>query len=454
MNRFRFLSVLLTALLLTGPRALAQRPQGSSPDFTDILSVNSDLVALTDNGEIHRSTDGGETYAQIHDVSPDQLFGIAANADIVIAVGTDGLTYRADFSVNPGVWTEIAHGLASIGDLRGIDSRASGVWIAVGDDVLRSGDNGLTWTSPASLSGLQAVTHVAGDVWVAVGSSGISGAVYRSTDNGFNWDPVGLPAFTGPLLAVAGDGFGNVLAVGEAGVMLLSENNGASFAALGSGVSQDLTAIVATGDNLFLIGGDERSLISSDDGTQSVVIEPSEGFEENGAGLALLNGAVVMAGVEAVAPPTILPQPADPGEPVQIVLTPGVDSTSTHYTTDGSDPDLGDTEYSTPFWITSDTTVKAVSVRNGVHSPIVSEFVEADLVLYELGIAVSGANLLITLSDSLDGQPYQLQFCTNLAAVPQVWTNEQAPLAGDGDSIQWTITPIPAGPRAWRAVLP
>jgi hypothetical protein len=236
--------------------------------------------------------------------------------------------------------------------------------------------------------------------------------------------------------------------------MLLSENNGASFAALGSGVSQDLTAIVATGDNLFLIGGDERSLISSDDGTQSVVIEPSEGFEENGAGLALLNGAVVMAGVEAVAPPTILPQPADPGEPVQIVLTPGVDSTSTHYTTDGSDPDLGDTEYSTPFWITSDTTVKAVSVRNGVHSPIVSEFVEADLVLYELGIAVSGANLLITLSDSLDGQPYQLQFCTNLAAVPQVWTNEQAPLAGDGDSIQWTITPIPAGPRAWRAVLP
>jgi photosystem II stability/assembly factor-like uncharacterized protein len=449
----RPLAILLLPLLL-GASLFAQRPQGSDTTFTDILGVGSSLVALRNDGSIHHSTNGGVSYTQIHSVSaPDTFFALAANANTVIAAGTDGILHRAaDIATAPSTWTPIAHGLSVPGDLRGIAARNTGVWIAAGDAILRSADNGLTWTKPSSTSDLQAVTHVGGNIWVAVG--GVFGAeIHRSIDNGLTWSAVTAPVAPA-LLAVAADGFGNVLAVGADGGALFSDDQGATFTVVGAvDVSEALNAVVSTGENTWIIGGQQRTLLSLDEGVASPLLEPLED-PTNTEGLALLNGAVVLAGVAVVPAPVISSPVTVSAEPIQVTLTadPGVDST--HYTLNGSDPTTASTTYATPFWVTDDLSVKAVSVKEGVYSIIVIQAFQAELIEYELSIALSGADLLITLSDSLDGQPYQLQYSSNLAAVPQVWTNEGDPKPGSGTALLWTLSPIPGGTRAWRAVLP
>ena len=66
------------------------------------------------------------------------------------------------------------------------------VFVATGGngDILRSTDNGSSFSSPLNLSGVNHLTDVSFGNHTFVGVSSVSGVIIRSTDNGTTWASV------------------------------------------------------------------------------------------------------------------------------------------------------------------------------------------------------------------------------------------------------------------------
>lgn len=67
-----------------------------------------------------------------------------------------------------------------------------------------------------------------------------------------------------------------------------------------------------------------------------------------------------------VSTPVISPGSGNYTEPVDVTMTCGTDGATIYYTTDGTDPDNGDTEYASSFEISTNTTVKAKAYKAGL----------------------------------------------------------------------------------------
>lgn len=452
----------IVTLAMTGLRA--QFPQGLGTEVADAVTLGSDWLAVDNEGvggtgRVLISTDNGETFSPIYTapVSGDQFDTIATDGTVVIVSGTDSLMYRTDTTVQPLVWQEITPPVSVFQDIRDL-AHAAGTWIAVGDSILRSVDDGQTWTvvTPPDAEPLNAVTRSNG-VWVAVGG-GLDGAGYRSEDDGLTWQAVTLPLSTPALHSVTADGFGNVLAVGVQGTVLLSTDNGQSFAPADTGAlsfSQDLNAAVSTAENTWWIGGQERTLFSLTGTTATLAVTADPAIDIQGLWLNPA-GEVLLSGVEAVLPPTIDALTSS-SEPVDVTLLPDTAGDEMFYTTDGSDPRVTLLAYTAPFEVTGLTTVRAVSRRDGVYSPVESLEIDAGeaLVPFEINaIAVSAAEVVLTQDVSTVGYTYGLEYTANLLADPQVWLEETAAdQAGTGNALTWTVTPVPPSPRFWRVVI-
>lgn len=448
---------LLCLLFLLGgsTRLLAQvRPQGSNQAFTAVESSAVGVVAISSDGEIFHSTDEGSTYTELYSTtSPDELFGVGSSAQIVIASGTAGSLLRSDFSVDNTVWTE-TNLTSIIGDLRDVSSNGASVWLSVGDEVLRSIDNGLSWAnvSPSGLDALQAVlfTGTASN-WVAVGGS-FDAEAYYSTDGGATWTASTLPASQNPLHALAVDSAGNLLAVGEGGTALLSMDQGQTFSALASvDLSQDLNGVVSTGADEWIVGGTERVLFSynSDTDTVDPILEPSESGLDTGNDIALVNGSVIMAGVEEVAAPQINASETMSLEPIEVTLVPGAGTDMTYYTIDSTSPSDTKTAYTTAFTIDETLTVAAVSQLNGVYSAVVTE--DFVITIHTLNIIPDGLDIDLTLDTSLIEYEYQLQSTTDLTNSGG-WIPSAALTPGTGNPLDWNFI-NPASPLFWRVLI-
>ena len=151
------------------------------------------------------------------------------------------LELRARSSDAGSSWSQVTTDPV-FGGLTGVSGHDNGLdpslWVAVGHDgsdglVVRSVDDGLTWTTPKYISEapFNSVTWT-GFRWVAVGSDGFeSGIIYESLD-GVIWDLVSLAGDVKPLLDVSTDGSGTVIAVGESGEIVRSTDGGETFVCL------------------------------------------------------------------------------------------------------------------------------------------------------------------------------------------------------------------------------
>lgn len=449
----RFHTLLFICLLCVPGvnRLLAQRPQGSSQSYTAVAAKGTDLLALSIEGQILLSTDGGSTYSEIHSVGgTDALYGLAVNGNIVIAAGKDGSLLHADFSVDNTLWIE-SNPTAIAGDLRALDSNGVSVWIAVGDAVLQSINNGLSWSdvSPAAMDSLQGVVFIGiADKWVAVGGSFGAEAFY-SDDGGATWTASTVPDSAGALLAVAADSAGNVLAVGENGTALLSTDQGITFTALTSvDVTQDLTGVDSSAANQWMLGGTQRVLLAVDStlDSSSTVLGPVGSGLDDGKGLVIVDGAVVMAGVASVPAPQITAPVTSAFTSIEVTLVPDASTEQSFYTLDGSAPDSTDLLYSSPFTISETLTVYAVSQSDGVYSAVTSQDFEINL--HTLSIAPNGSDIDLTLDNSVTGYDYELFSNTDLTDNAG-WINAGTILPGTGNPLTWNI-PNPASPLFWR----
>ena len=157
------------------------------------------------------STVSSGTLEDLHDVA------FNASASFGIAVGSDGTILR---SIDQGAsWTPVAlpTGLSSINlTLRAVDINASGVAVIVGDNgtVLRSGANGLNWAkiNVPTIRPLFDVRIIGSDAY-AVGDDGV---FLLSSNAALSWQIEGTRAGTGDLFGVyARDG--KVWTVGQNG---------------------------------------------------------------------------------------------------------------------------------------------------------------------------------------------------------------------------------------------
>lgn len=256
-------------------------------DLQDAALINGSLIVVSENGSIFTSPENSENFTlrrEPPEGNSEFFFDLSVDGITAIAVGSDGLIVRSSDS---GVSWAGAASPSIVGDLLGVDSGsltgAGQTWVAVGNTggngaVFSSTDNGLNWQETASVKNVTFSGVVwTGSRWLACGASDFQeGVIYQSTDR-VNWTPVTVPEFTEPLLRLATDGSGTVVAVGESGAIVRSTDDGVNFSQIGAGeASGDLTSVSWDGFQ-FLIGGDERLVLSLDGTTLNVELPEGPG---------------------------------------------------------------------------------------------------------------------------------------------------------------------------------
>jgi PKD repeat protein len=78
-------------------------------------------------------------------------------------------------------------------------------------------------------------------------------------------------------------------------------------------------------------------------------------------------------GAASVATPIITPASGDYFDPINVSMSTSTDGASIYYTTNGDDPTDGSTLYSTPFAVSTTTTVKAIAYKAGMTESGISE---------------------------------------------------------------------------------
>lgn len=240
---------------------------GSGRPFSSLIHTPAGILGVDPDG-IWLSTDQGANFGNVYSVPGDLYFALAASGSTVVAVGETGLVVR---SANGGnTWTQVANpGL--FGDLISVANDGNGVWLAAGDfgtSLLRSTDDGQTWTAPTAPSAisLRAIAWHPDTDWILAGegTTTLSGIIYRSIDNGTTWQLL-AGDLTAPINSLAINTAGEITAVGESGLILQGTVSSAFAPPTGYvPVSQSLSTVIATSSGSFLVGGESGTLLGVD----------------------------------------------------------------------------------------------------------------------------------------------------------------------------------------------
>jgi photosystem II stability/assembly factor-like uncharacterized protein len=276
----------------------ASADQGWEPNITYIVTLSPLLnnvrtqsaaalptifVGSYYNG-IHRSSDGGQTFAPANTGLPGFLTSYA-----LVAVPSGGLTatsaglYR---TTNDGLsWTKVSGtgGLPNI-PVYDVASFGNDVWAALGTTppaVAHSRDGGATWqTSSAGIvaTHINSVRSVGASVLAAT-----DGGLYQSTDGGSTWSfyPRSPSNITGLHILVSGDAvwagsFGNrngIVRSLDAGRTWVGTNAAVNFAIV--------RALVANGSTI-VAGGESGAFRSTDGGATFAPLAAGSGLPSGG----------------------------------------------------------------------------------------------------------------------------------------------------------------------------
>ncbi len=233
----------------------------ANPYIRSLMFMDTVLFAGTEGSGVYRSTNKGTTWPW-NNTDRGMFYSFAASGGRLWA-GTDAgvlvSTNRGIMWTGDGPWMSIY--TLAVGQLNGQPATAdlfAGTWL---DGVLRSTDNGVTWTWAGS--GLPATVVLAlaampaqgggdaRDLLVGTWGSG----VFISTDRGTSWTAsnVGLTHPWVYALAVSGS---HVFAGTRGGGVFVSHDRGASWAPINEGLAElDVVSLALT--DAELIAGTE-----------------------------------------------------------------------------------------------------------------------------------------------------------------------------------------------------
>jgi photosystem II stability/assembly factor-like uncharacterized protein len=234
-----------------------EKNSGRTTGDVNAFAVSGTNLFSGGAGGVYRSTDNGQSWTPVNNGLPVSLVchDMTASGTSIIAnvenldAGTTRLYRSTDNGDN---WTEdpINRGISALA--------VKGTSFFAGDrdaGVLRSDDDGDTWTRVAAAGGVILDFAVSGeDLYSAVSFNYGGGGVYRSTDNGDNWTEVstGLPDGE-PIEAVEVNGTNLFAGTRERGVHH-STDNGGHWTAVNTGLEgnqQHIRAMAVNGANVF-----------------------------------------------------------------------------------------------------------------------------------------------------------------------------------------------------------
>jgi photosystem II stability/assembly factor-like uncharacterized protein len=117
---------------------------------------------------------------------------------------------------------------------------------------------------------LRAVTHVTGDIWVAVG---LEGKIARTTDNGLTWADITHPG--GWAYYGIAYNSGTLVVVGGSGEAMVSTDDGLTWTLGTTNVTSDLRGIVYGPDGFYIVGAESTLLKTTDGLAFTVLSSPS-----------------------------------------------------------------------------------------------------------------------------------------------------------------------------------
>jgi photosystem II stability/assembly factor-like uncharacterized protein len=204
--------------------------QQSSPTTRDLLAVSGwesrQHVAVGEGGTIVAETDTG--WVELESPTTLTLHGVTvgpADAEgtfAIAVVGEQGAIYHAERKPGePLTWSTPETSGATFWDVHTDGTR----WLAVGDGVIASSNDGLIWSEQplSEPAKLRAVSGWADNFW-AVGDAG---AAFSSTDGGVTW----IRAELGVEVDLTGVSLigGGVRIVGDQGLVLVRPLDASSF---------------------------------------------------------------------------------------------------------------------------------------------------------------------------------------------------------------------------------
>lgn len=197
MSKFRSIGAVLAVVILCPSWAYSQSdktweslggPYHAGGNFYDFVrKPDGAMFAASAGSGVHRSADGGKTWAQVNTGLSDlDVYALALTPDGgVLCVTLGNAVWSSDD--NGGQWQEHSLGIGSFA-ARSVAATAAGTWLAATTQgIMRSTDRGATWA--ASNAGITE-TSKRGRAFLISGQTiyaAIRDRVYRSTDDGRTW---------------------------------------------------------------------------------------------------------------------------------------------------------------------------------------------------------------------------------------------------------------------------
>ena len=216
-------------------------------------SARADLFAVTDGGEVFRSTTSGASWTLRGNVSEPSITGLTPGsvAGTLYLAGESGDIYR---STDAGAsWSVVGNAGASDCEDIVIDRGGDLLVLTESGDFLRSPNGGATW-SPQSNAGFS--DGVALAIGAASGNQDQVFAITASGDvassiDGQSWSVVGNTSYTPVVDAAWTDGV--LRAMTDAGELVVSTNAGASWSTAGTASQVGMRAFTVDNGKLLAI---------------------------------------------------------------------------------------------------------------------------------------------------------------------------------------------------------
>ncbi len=300
-NVYRLVALDGTRAVASGFGAMVTNDGGQTwtPGFD--LGVNSFTSAIhaapdaslwvAGSGIVARSGDRGQTWVSHLPGPAAQLYGVAASAAGLVAVGIDGVIVRAESF--GGAWTRVP--AVSTEPLLHVTMRNNVAWaVGFSGSILRSSDGGRSWLSVSNADAHLTFRGVASTddstAWVV----GDAGAIYKTTDAGATWvrQQSGTTQTLNAITAVSPT---VLFAVGRAGTILRTQDGGTTWLALASATSVELNTIAAANPERVWAAGQGGIVVLTSNGGQSWTSVLTSGARLNLRGIAAASADVLFS---------------------------------------------------------------------------------------------------------------------------------------------------------------
>lgn len=293
--------VFITFLIIMNEVSLSQWKSLNSTFGSDIkalLKVGNGLFATTSSKGVFYSSNSDQNWVEKNiGLTNLKVYSIAANTNNLI-VGTYGNGVYISNN-NGDTWIPTASGI-SVPYIYALAYLSNNIIAGTGGGgIFRSTNNGASWTNAGG------TTHIVNTIYVTPNYSFIGQGpyAYKSTDNGMTW--INLISQSNTTIKCFAEtdrtGGGKNIFVGTLNGVYKSSDDGTSWKATNNGLTyQNVNAIVATGQNLFVATENGGVFRSSDNGANWSQINTGLPSNTNGRALILSNSSLFLGTSEGV----------------------------------------------------------------------------------------------------------------------------------------------------------